>query len=274
MKIITYNIWDLPLWFVRNRKKRLLEIGRLLTTQGADIICLQESWTLDHRKALSEYIRAEGYHDAVHQENIKRANGGLLTFSKFPIRSVRFIPFGRRGLSISEIIGNKGVLETIVETPKGLLRILNIHLHHQSSKLIKTKKIRLRQLRIVFATLKKETSLPTILAGDFNENNMMEEVSFKKVFEKAGYIHHGSSTEVLPTYRIENYFVNNWLNRVPQSQRYDYILTKDIEQGGLHFHSYTPWYISPALSDHDPVVLTLAYHSSPPLHLRMNKLNI
>jgi len=258
MEIITYNIWDLPLWFVRNRKSRLLEIGRLLADHGAEVICLQESWSLDHRKALSEYLRDNGYHDAVQQAGIKRNNGGLLTFSKFPIKSVRFIPFGRWVLSASEVIGNKGVLETVIETPKGLLRVLNIHLHHQSSKFIKTKKIRLRQLRKLFRTLKHESDMPIILAGDFNEHAMMEHQSFATLFEKAGFVHHNNGTELLPTYRIGNYFVNNWLNRVPQSQRYDYILTRDIEKIDLHFYSYGPWYIEPPLSDHDPVILTLS----------------
>jgi len=257
MKIISYNIWDLPLWFVRNRKKRLLEIGNLLSDQHMEIICFQESWDLEHRAALSAYLRERGYHDAIHQAQIKRNNGGLLTFSTFPITSVRFIPFGRKGLSVSEVIGNKGVLETIVQTPKGPLRILNLHLHHQSSKFIKTEKIRLQQLQKLFNDLKHESPLPTILMGDFNEHGMMQEKSYADLFEKAGFIHHNNGTELLPTYRTENYFVNNWLNRVPQSQRYDYILTKDIEKNDLHFSGYAPWYIDPPLSDHDPVVLTV-----------------
>ncbi len=257
MEIITYNIWDLPLWFVRNRKERLLEIARMLVERGAEIICLQESWSLHHRQALSEFFRKHGYHDAVRQAGIKRNSGGLVTFSKFPIKSVRFIPFGRFSFSVSEFIGNKGVLETVLETPTGLLRVLNIHLHHQSSRHINTKKMRLRQLRKLFADLKREPPLPAVLAGDFNEHAMMAEHSFAALFEKNGFVHHSNGTELLPTYRPENHLVDNWINRIPHSQRYDYILTKDMEKLGLQFHDQSPWYIEPALSDHDPVSLKL-----------------
>ncbi|MDB5254699.1 MAG: putative sphingomyelin phosphodiesterase [Candidatus Nomurabacteria bacterium] len=257
MEIITYNIWDLPLWFVRDRERRLLQIGKFLADRKTDIICLQESWSLKHRSLLSEYMRSQGYYDAVSEAGIRRNNGGLLTFSKYPIRSVRFIPFGRWGISVSEIIGNKGVLETILETPKGLLRILNIHLHHQSSKFINTNRIRIRQLHTLFATMKHEPDLPTVLAGDFNEHDMMKDSPLGKMLNKNGFGHHDGFEGVFPSYRKENPHVNNWINRVLLSERYDYILTKDIEQLGLSIKSNEPLYIEPALSDHDPVSLIL-----------------
>lgn len=258
MEIITYNIWDLPLWFVRNRKKRLREIGRFVAERGTDIVCLQESWSLEYRAVLSEYMRAQGYHDAIHQARIKRNNGGLLTFSKFPITSVRFIPFGRWGLSVSEFIGNKGVLETIIETPAGVLRVLNIHLHHESSKLFKTARMRMRQLRKIFAVLKKESSLPTILAGDFNQHDMHIDSAFMKIFDDHGFTFAGPRNELSPTYRKENPFVNNWINRIAHSQTYDYIFVKDLEKLGMSVAAYDHLYIEPVLSDHDPVLLTLS----------------
>lgn len=255
MELITYNIWDLPLWFVRNREERLLAIGNFLVDRKTDIVCLQESWSLKHRASLSVFMQQQGYYDAIAQAGIRRNNGGLLTFSRFPIQSVRFIPFGRWGISVSEIIGNKGVLETILETPKGLLRVLNVHLHHQSSRFVNTKKIRLRQLRKLFASLKHGGVMPTILAGDFNEHDMMQERSFMRLFEKFGFLHADES--LLPTYRKENMFVDNWINRIKISERYDYVLTQGIEALGLKVQSNMPLHIEPALSDHDPVSLVL-----------------
>jgi endonuclease/exonuclease/phosphatase family metal-dependent hydrolase len=260
MEIITYNIWDLPLFFVKNRDKRMLDIAKFLTERKTDIICLQESWSLKHRALLSEYMRKHGYHDAVHQTNIKRNNGGLLTFSKFPITSVRFIPFGRWAFSISEIIGNKGVLETIIETPKGLIRILNVHLHYESSKLFKTSQIRLRQLQKLFTAITQDETMPTILAGDFNQHTMMESKHFSQLFTKEDFV--TSKEPLLPTYRTENPLVDNWINRVSTSKRYDYILTKNITHSGFMIKNYTPVYLPTALSDHDPVSLVLEEYPS------------
>ncbi|MDB5188937.1 MAG: putative sphingomyelin phosphodiesterase [Candidatus Nomurabacteria bacterium] len=257
MEIITYNIWDLPLWFVRNRKKRLLEIARYLVERGTDIICLQESWSLEYRRALSEYMRAHGYHDAIHQAGIKRGNGGLLTFSKFPIVSVRFIPFGRRAFAVSEIIGNKGALETNIETPRGLIKVINTHLHYSPSTIIETASVRLRQLRTLFAAIKNEGDMPTVLAGDFNEHDMVNEKQFERLFAKEGFVHHAPS-EMTPTYRAENPLVNNWINRIVTSRQYDYILTRQIEKSGLNVRSYGPLYLTPVLSDHDPVSILLS----------------
>ena len=256
MEIITYNIWDLPLWFVRNREKRLLEIGRFLVDRGTEIVCLQESWSLEYRESLSSYMRDSGYYDAITMANIRRKNGGLLTFSKYPIKSVRFIAFGRRGVSVSEIIGNKGVLETIIETPQGLLRVLNIHLHHQSSSLISTTGVRLRQIRKLFSAL-ADDPIATVLAGDFNEHDMPHDYAFFEHFKQQGFSHHHPEHTLLPTYRVENHLVNNWLNRVKISQRYDYILTKNIDTIGLSIKSNTPIYLDVPLSDHDPVSLQL-----------------
>ena len=257
MEILSYNIWDLPLWFVRNRKERLMNIGVFIVDRNTDIVCMQESWSLEHRRALSEYMRSHGYYDAIYQVGIKRNNGGLLTFSKFPIMSVRFIPFGRLSISVSEFIGNKGVLETIINTPKGLLRVLNIHLHHESSRVLNSTRIRVRQLRKLFETIKNDSDMATVLAGDFNQHDMANKTIFNEIFGSRNFSFNGSVETFESTYRKENLFVNNWINRITHSQTYDYILTKGLDKIGMAVKSYTPLYMDPVLSDHDPISITL-----------------
>ncbi|HWC57554.1 MAG TPA: endonuclease/exonuclease/phosphatase family protein [Candidatus Paceibacterota bacterium] len=260
MNIITYNIWDLPLWFVRERDKRLQKIGTFLAGAKYDIICLQESWSLKHRGMLSAFLRDSGYHDAVHQAGIRRKNGGLLTFSKFPISSVKFIPFGRISFSVSEFLGNKGVLETIIDTPSGKLRVCNLHLHYDPRGFFKSHSMRLRQLRKLFASLKKESSLPTIFAGDFNEDALFAKEKFKRLLVENGIILPTKSV-VFPTYRVENLFVDTWINRTNGSKRYDYILFNEY----ILAENNEPLYLEPALSDHDPVVMK--FELSPNLFL-------
>jgi endonuclease/exonuclease/phosphatase family metal-dependent hydrolase len=258
MEIITFNIWDLPLWFVRNRKKRMLDIAEYFTARGTDILCFQESWSAQHRAILSACLQKNGYHAAITDTTKHIPHGGLVLFSKFPILSTRFIKFGRWGVSISEIIGNKGALEVVMETPAGVVRVVNLHLHHQSSRLFKTAAIRIRQLQTMFTVLEKDQGIPTIIVGDFNQHDMFQSNVFAELFARHGFTHHPEIASDQPTYRVENYFVDNWLNRITVSQRYDYIVTKHIERLGYGTISYGPLYTTPELSDHDPVSLRLS----------------
>jgi hypothetical protein len=38
LKIVSFNIWDLPYWFVKNRKQRILQIAEYLQRLDAEII--------------------------------------------------------------------------------------------------------------------------------------------------------------------------------------------------------------------------------------------
>ncbi len=257
MEIVTFNIWDLPLWFVRNRKKRMLDIAEYFAARGTDIVCFQESWSAEHRAGLARCLQNNGYHRAMTKAEKQPSHGGLLTFSKFPIQSVRFIKFGRRGVAVSEIMGNKGALEVVIETPAGLLRVVNVHLHHQSSRFFATMPIRLRQLEIMFKVLAENSELPTVIGGDFNEHDMLQSPVFTNLFAQHGFTHPAEEGKMQPTYRAENFFVDNWLNRVDTSQRYDYILIKNMDKLGYTTISYAPVYMTPELSDHDPVALGL-----------------
>ena len=50
LKIVSFNIWDLPYWFVKNRRQRILQIAEYLQRLDAEIICLQESFDVHHRR--------------------------------------------------------------------------------------------------------------------------------------------------------------------------------------------------------------------------------
>ena len=52
LKVLTLNIWDLPFWFVKDRKKRIKNLPEYLKKSGADIICLQESFDVENRSFL------------------------------------------------------------------------------------------------------------------------------------------------------------------------------------------------------------------------------
>ncbi len=267
LKIISYNIWDLPLWFVKNRKKRVKDAVKYLASSGADIICIQESWHLGTRKEILYKLFSEaGYFYASGRDKpILYGNSGLVTLSKFPIRSKEFSKFppvfpilGQ----FQELFTGRGVLETVIETPLGLLRVFNTHLHMPDY--YKSRQIRLKQMQSAseFIALKNKDGMPSIFAGDFNEDKIWDAPDFMAYFKKLNFHYPFLEREdsYASTYRIENSFVDMWPNNydMDHPKRFDYIFLNNIKKLGIEEVSYKPLYFNPTLSDHDPVEIILS----------------
>src|SRR2546425_716180 len=194
LKIVSFNIWDLPYWFVKNRKQRILQIAEYLQGLDAEIICLQESFDVHHRRLLYEHLGLDRYYASGGFEETRQVplasfdtTGGLVIFSKFPIIQYKFIPFNQFTPSLIERIGRKGVLEVTIETPYGIIHIFNIHLH--VGKHFLAQNIRVKQLKSVLERMKLQRNLPIILAGDFNENAIMHQKKFLTILKSMGLTH-------------------------------------------------------------------------------------
>ena len=124
--IITFNVWDLPLWFVRGRERRIAKVADYLAGQDADVICLQESFDVAHRLLIAHrlgdgYSMSDGHDRTRKMLGIKTfdVTGGLVVFSKFPIVRSRFFTFNRLvNVSWVEFLARKGFLEVVVSTPE------------------------------------------------------------------------------------------------------------------------------------------------------------
>ena len=265
LKIVSFNIWDLPYWFVKNRQQRILQIADYLQRLDAEIVCLQESFDVRHRRLLYERLGMERYYASGGFEETRKVpfavfdtTGGLVIFSKFPIMQYQFTPFHHFTPSVVERIGRKGVLEATIETPHGIMQVFNIHLHVGNH--FFAHKIRVKQLKSVLERMQIQPHLPSILAGDFNENALMEQKKFVTMLQSRGLVHslHFEPYEFMPSYRIKNPLVNTWINRAKYSRRLDYILVNLTENFYLKVLQYEPIYLTPPLSDHDPVFLSLS----------------
>ena len=261
IKIMTFNIWDLPLWFNKERRARIAKVAEYLKSQKADIICLQETWDAANQVFLREQMSPE-YFCAFGEKHSQKywlkdfANycGGMMIFSKFPISEEAFCPFFRYS-SVCEMMGHKGFLEAVVETPWGKLRIVDTHLH---SWIFWGGKFRMRQLKKIMKRLGKGGA-PVILAGDFNQHDILGREPFAALLAENEFSLPASEDALfsVPTYRKENPFVDMWPNRVPFSHRLDYIFTRGLEAWGFEVKDQRPIVLEPPLSDHDPVELIL-----------------
>ncbi|MCL5224049.1 MAG: endonuclease/exonuclease/phosphatase family protein, partial [Patescibacteria group bacterium] len=222
LKVLTFNIWDLPFWFVKDRKARIIGIEKYIERSDADIVCVQESFDVYHRTFLKKKLNGL-YYMAGDARETRRIlfiklfdiTGGLAVFSKFPIIESKFVPYNRfLNSSIAETFARKGFLEVLIKTPLGNVRVVNTHMHQEA--FFFDKNIRFRQTtKMIMRTNSDET--PTILAGDFNQNHMMLEGEFAELFRSTGFsspTRLGTEERTPPTYRPSNMYNGIWINKI------------------------------------------------------------
>jgi endonuclease/exonuclease/phosphatase family metal-dependent hydrolase len=121
-----------------------------------DVVCLQEVWTARTRAALVEALGPD-------LSAAQSDRGGLLLLSRWPIREEAFTPYPvTEGLSVVERLAGKGVLDVVVETPAGPLRVVSTHM------VAFDVTSREAGLPVLLEVVARRPDLPLVLAGDFN----------------------------------------------------------------------------------------------------------
>ncbi len=163
-RVMTYN--------VQRGERGVPGLMATITAQQPDILCVQESQDAppkffpypgnDLKRSLKTWHSAEG--------------GDVLTLSRFPLVSQRLWPLD----------GGRRILETVWQTPRGPVRVLNIHITKSdaerqlqnrdfasfASQLGANARLasqtRLAQIPALYAALAARPELPLVVAGDFN----------------------------------------------------------------------------------------------------------
>jgi endonuclease/exonuclease/phosphatase family metal-dependent hydrolase len=163
LRLMTYNVnYGNP-----DPKSALDAIARA----DVDIVLLQEI-TSEWKRVLSERF-ATLYPHSIYRIHA-RAAGGLAVLSKLPIRAEEVLPSPERGWFPAERL--------VLEAPFGELQILNVHLRPaiDGGSWIKgfmtTPPLRRREIESYWKKLAKD--MPTIIAGDFNEDPTGQAISF------------------------------------------------------------------------------------------------
>jgi endonuclease/exonuclease/phosphatase family metal-dependent hydrolase len=173
IRLVTANIWDLPVALPRTQARaRLRGLLDALPRLDADILILQEAFRPHVRR------RILGLLPHLHADARARRRrwvgflpmddaGGLLTLSRWPIRSTHYQRARRiRRGKPDERIGRKGCLWTTIATPAGDLLLGNVHLYAGNTPV--DAHIRAIQARHVLLRGMSRPDIPTVLAGDWN----------------------------------------------------------------------------------------------------------
>lgn len=142
-----------------------------IEAEDADVVLLQEV-TTEWQRELSERF-AKQYPVQVYRIH-SRAAGGLAVLSKLPIKAEEVLPCPERGWFPSERL--------VVDAGFGALQILNVHLRPAIDGgswfkgFLTTPPLRRREIETYWRRLARD--LPTIIAGDFNEDPSGSAIAF------------------------------------------------------------------------------------------------
>jgi sphingomyelin phosphodiesterase 2 len=180
LSIITFNTFGVPFdgnnivkSLLRTKiRKRFKVIGDELNNSGADIIALQEVYTLPHLAILQKEMTKYPY--SYYKKFLIGPRGGVVTFSKFPMDTVDYTDFKNKGQWLNKSfvgkLSKRGLLITKVHNMP--IYIINTHLtqnsDHDWSRSNRYIPILKSQLSEIGRTLELLKNAPVILVGDFN----------------------------------------------------------------------------------------------------------
>lgn len=162
MRLLSYNIHKGI--GGRDRRYRLERVIEVIELENPDLVCLQEVDRNVRRSHFHDQARelcyACRFDEPVFQLNVHLKTGGYgnLILSRWPIREKHHVSLRMNWRK------NRGAQLVAVDTPEGLMQLVNWHLglaererHWQVARLLRNERFR------------KLAHLPTVIAGDFND---------------------------------------------------------------------------------------------------------
>ncbi len=177
LKVATLNVWDF--YGFPKRKKRMLEIGKLIKYINPDIVGLQEAFVKGDRKLLFKQLKdsrlkySKYYYSGLF-------GSGLMLISAFPIKETNFYQYTKNGewhkLWQGDWWVGKGVATALIELPNnaGHIGFYNTHTISEYNENKKGFEVRYTENRIhqmhelSDIIMSYGNSIPAILVGDIN----------------------------------------------------------------------------------------------------------
>jgi endonuclease/exonuclease/phosphatase family metal-dependent hydrolase len=164
LRVATFNVWGIPPPIGKQVQWRMGRIGERLGSLDLDVIAFQEVWMDQSRRRLVRGARRAGF-DHIWFNPDEPGAGGLVVASRFPIEAADFkqyaLPWAATRPRQLNYFAGRGFVDLRVHTPAGPVRLLNTHLHSQSTT------YRVAQV-IELAERIAEVDEPLFALGDFN----------------------------------------------------------------------------------------------------------
>jgi endonuclease/exonuclease/phosphatase family metal-dependent hydrolase len=181
LRVVTYNVGLMRLramgvtLFERpaDVARRAVAVPRYIrgVTADADVLCIQECYEEEHREAMRTAL-SDAFPYSCHSDPVRGPwlNGGLMTFSRYPIESSVHMAHGRR-CWYEALFGDRSMLVARLRAPSGTLSVINAHLSAgievDSPGTMEIRDSQIEDLRLrVREELRRCDGV--IIAGDFN----------------------------------------------------------------------------------------------------------
>lgn len=239
LRVVTLNTWLLPLSLPGvDLGERLSRLPDFLLAMDADVIALQEVFKPPARRYLVARLRHR-YHvsrGSLDERRVLRwlpmdRCGGLLLFSKFPIEESRFTKHRLHPTAkLSERIAAKGIMQSAIATPHGMIQFFNVHLYAGGSR--RSCAARRHQLDDLVSVLRSTPEDgPLLVAGDFNTWPVSRRPSagaylpeYEVLLAAGLYDTRTDETTPAVTYAVpENRYAARWFNEARCGQRFDFV---------------------------------------------------
>ena len=149
-------------------------------------------------------------------------------------------------------------METILTTSEGPLCLLNTHLHAGGLHGDVETNIRRRQMNQIMKVLVARNDMPIILAGDFNEHEMLKHPVHGPAMERLG-VKDAAEDNPEPTMRSDNCYGKRWFRNGNEHRRIDYVFFKSLDLAGLRLQECAVISrLEMPFSDHELIMTTFS----------------
>ncbi len=160
MRIMVYNILE-------GGVGRIDPICEVIRHADPDVIILPETWVGGEFQKLADRLKMEMFQ----AESPRNSHGHIGLLTRLPLlQAVNFGPLDERL--------TRAAFQAVVQDKHGPMGIIGVHLHAKESTM--DERIRMRELDAVLAMAEPFSTVPHVIAGDFNAQHPQQRIDLEK----------------------------------------------------------------------------------------------
>ncbi|XP_041453086.1 putative neutral sphingomyelinase isoform X1 [Lytechinus variegatus] len=131
LKVVTLNCWGLPFGISKDKRERMQHIAKELATGAYDIVSLQEIWVMEDYELIKSAVEKVLPYSFYFRMGM--LNGGLCTFSKWPIVDTFYHPYSLNGYAHNVTMGDWYISKMValckIDIEGMAVNVYNTHAH-------------------------------------------------------------------------------------------------------------------------------------------------
>jgi endonuclease/exonuclease/phosphatase family metal-dependent hydrolase len=246
--------------------ERLQRIPSKIIQSDADVVALQEIYSLKHKKILVDKLKHHyPYHYYTAENFFLAMDNSMMFFSKFPIEKTLTYAFKNTNWE-EYFFARMGVMKIELSIDNQKYSFFNVHLSAggwSDPNSTKTRRLRSAQINELFGLVEKDKAKYKVILGDFNCGPITSPTNYKElVSHKSFFISENDHI----TWDPENTLNESSRYKKSKAQNIDHILLSNSFKNSYRILKYDTFFNKPdiliqgkryAVSDHSGVRIAL-----------------